>query len=195
MMLKKLLRTIWFYKAQFISMIIMVMLGVGVFIGFQGEWYSIEKNTYSFYDSTGFADYRIINSTGWSLKDYDIVKEINGIINSARYLDIKTNESKQNDVISLNVTTDIDVSGFVVTNGDNYDENSKDGVWISDEYAKKNDYKIGDSIALKYASMSFSGTIKGLIKSSEFLICVPDENQIMPDFDKFGYVYISPVMP
>ena len=34
MLLKKLFRTLWQYKAQFISMIIMVALGVGVFLGF-----------------------------------------------------------------------------------------------------------------------------------------------------------------
>ena len=69
MLFKKLLRTIWHYKAQFISMIIMVLLGVGVFVGFQGEWYSIEKDTYSFYDSTGFADYRLISEAGYSLEE------------------------------------------------------------------------------------------------------------------------------
>ena len=33
MLLKKLFRTLWQYKAQFISMVIMVALGVGVFLG------------------------------------------------------------------------------------------------------------------------------------------------------------------
>ena len=71
MLFKKLLRTIWHYKAQFISMIIMVLLGVGVFVGFQGEWYSIEKDTYSFYDSTGFADYRLVSETGYTSEEMD----------------------------------------------------------------------------------------------------------------------------
>ena len=43
MLVKKMLRTAWLYKAQFISMILMVMLGVGVFVGFNMEWASIEK--------------------------------------------------------------------------------------------------------------------------------------------------------
>lgn len=60
MLFKKLLRTIWHYKAQFISMIIMVLLGVSVFVGFQGEWKSIEVDTFAFYDETGFADYRLV---------------------------------------------------------------------------------------------------------------------------------------
>ena len=41
MLFKKLLRTMGKYKAQFISMIIMITLGVGVFLGFNMEWYSI----------------------------------------------------------------------------------------------------------------------------------------------------------
>ena len=60
MLFKKMFRTIKLYKAQFISMIIMIAMGVGVFIGFNIEWYSIEKNTNKFYDETNFADYRII---------------------------------------------------------------------------------------------------------------------------------------
>ena len=194
MLFRKLLRTIWHYKAQFISMILMVMLGVGVFVGFQGEWYSIEKDTYSFYDSTGFADYRLVSELGYSVDDYNKIKDIDGVKDISRYLSIKTNESKDNDVISLTVTTNNNVSGFIVIDGDDYDYESDNGIWISDQYALKNDYKLGDEITIKYGAISLTGVIKGLVKSSEYLICVPDENQMMPDFEKYGYLYISPVM-
>ena len=194
MLFKKLIRTIWHYKAQFISMILMVMLGVGVFVGFQGEWYSIQKDTYSFYDLTGFADYRLVSEASYSLDDYNKIKNIDGVDDLARYLAIKTNETKENDVISLTVTSNINVSGFVLSSGDEYDEESINGVWINDLYAEKNNYKLGDEITLKYGGLSLSGVIKGLVKSSEYLICVPDENQMMPDYSKYGYVYISPAM-
>ena len=194
MLFKKLLRTIWHYKAQFISMILMVMLGVGVFVGFQGEWYSIERDTHSFYDNTGFADYRLVSKTGYSVSEYEKIKEIDGVKDSSRYLSINTNETKENDIISLNVTSNINVSGFLVTSGEKYDENSTDSIWISDQYAKKNNYNLGDEIKLKYGGISLKGIVKGLIKSSEYLICVPDENQVMPDYNKYGYVFISPAM-
>jgi len=194
MLFKKLLRTIWHYKAQFISMIIMVMLGVGVFVGFQGEWYSIERDTYSFYESTGFADFRLVSETGYTLDEYNKIKALEGVTDSSRYLEIKTNETKENDTLALTVTSNMNVSGFLVTSGDNYDAASNDGIWISDQYANKNNYKLGDEITLKYGAISITGKIKGLIKSSEYLICVPDENQMMPDFNKYGYVYISPAM-
>ena len=180
MLFKKLLRTIWHYKAQFISMIIMVMLGVGVFVGFQGEWYSIEKDTHSFYHSTGFADYRLVYEKGYSLIEEEKIASIEGVEKAGRYTAITTNETRENDVISISITTDINVSGFLLIKGAQYDASSIDGMWMSDQYATKNNYKIDDEVTLKYGSISLTGHIKGLIKSSEYLICTPGENQMMP---------------
>ena len=42
------------YKAQFISMIIMIALGIGIFVGFNMEWVSIDVNTSSFFEKTNF---------------------------------------------------------------------------------------------------------------------------------------------
>lgn len=194
MLFKKLLRTIWHYKAQFISMIVMVLLGVSVFVGFQGEWKSIEVDTFAFYDQTGFADYRLVNETGYSIEEMEKIQNIEGVDKVSRYVSVKTNETKENDVVAVTVTTNFDVSSFVVISGEKYDEASLDGVWISDQYANKNNYKLGDNISLKYGSHTFTGKIQGLIKSSEYLICTPGESQVMPDFNTYGYVYISPNM-
>ncbi len=194
MLFRKLLRTIWHYKAQFISMIIMVILGVGVFVGFQGEWKSIEVDTHQFYEATGFATYRLINESGYSLEEMNKIGEISGVNKVSRYISVKTNETKENDVVAVTVTTNFDVSSFIVTSGDSYDEASTDSVWMSDLYAKANNYKLGDDISLKYGHITLTGKIKGLIKSSEYLICTPGENQMMPDYKTYGFVYISPAM-
>ena len=74
MLLKKLFRTLWQYKAQFISMVIMVALGIGVFFGFNVEWYSLEVNTTEIYDATGFADFRIYSDKGFSPEDLEAFK-------------------------------------------------------------------------------------------------------------------------
>ena len=38
------------------------------------------------------------------------------------------------------------------------------------------------------------GKVVGLIKSGEHMICVRDESQLMPDFNSYGFAYISPAM-
>ena len=60
MLAKKLWRTMGLYRAQFISMILMIALGIGIFVGFNMEWVSIKTNTEHFFSETGFADYRIV---------------------------------------------------------------------------------------------------------------------------------------
>ena len=66
MLLKEMLRTLRQYKAQFISMALMIMLGVGVFVGFNMEWYSLQVNVGEHLQSTGFSDYRIFARTAVS---------------------------------------------------------------------------------------------------------------------------------
>lgn len=193
MLLKKLFRTMREYKAQFISMIIMVGLGVGIFVGFNMEWVSIEKNTQYFYDLTHFADYRIYNENGFDAEDAEKIQEIAGVDKASRFLSVNVDvREKKGTSVALSVTEDKNVSSFTVLSGESYDENSKDGIWLSDAYALKNDIKIGDTITFDYKNKTFSGVVKGLIKSSEYLICTADETQLMPDFTKHGFAYISP---
>ena len=79
MLLRKLFRTLWHYKAQFISMVIMIALGVGVFLGFNIEWYSLEVDTAEIYESTGFADYRIYSDKGFSEDDLEKILAVDGV--------------------------------------------------------------------------------------------------------------------
>ena len=63
MLLRKLWRTMRQYKAQFISMILMIALGIGVFVGFNMEWVSIQENTHRLFDETGPVSYTHLNSS------------------------------------------------------------------------------------------------------------------------------------
>ena len=82
MLRRKLLRTAKVYRVQFISMILLVALGIGVFVGFNAEWVTIGKDTDKFFDECGFADYRAIDEDGikktiqWYLENKDWWEEI-----------------------------------------------------------------------------------------------------------------------
>ena len=94
MLFKKLWRTIKLYKAQFISMIIMIAIGIGIFVGFNMEWVSIDKNTTYLFNETNFADYRIVDENGFSSQDADLVKSLNGIDKVSRYLSVNAEISE-----------------------------------------------------------------------------------------------------
>ena len=194
MLLRKLWRTMGLYKAQFISMIIMISLGIGIFIGFNMEWVSIEKNTGGFFDDTGFADYRIVSEAGFTKNDLKSIEDMDGVDRASRYVCVNADvKGRDGDSVALTVTENEDVSGFMVVQGDAYDSKSTDGIWLSDRYAGANNIAAGDKLTLEYKNFEIKGEVKGLIKASEHMVCVRDETQIMPDYDTYGYAYISSV--
>ena len=194
MLRKKRLRTFGKYKAQFLSMIIMVALGIGVFLGFNMEWYSLERNTAEIYEATGFADFRIFSEKGFSEEDLDAVLAMEGVEDATRYLSVNASVKDDTDIVAVTVSENMNVSGILLTAGEPYDADSTDGIWLSDSYAESNGISTGDSLELSYKGIDIRGTVRGLVKSGEYLICLPDETQLMPDYSSYGYAYISPAM-
>lgn len=191
MLIRKLFRTAWRYKSQFLSMIIMVAIGVGIFLGFNMEWKSIEVDTLSFLEDTNYADYRLYAETGFSEEDIETIQEIDGVEAATRYLAVNVGVKDEKKSVSLNVSENYTVSTMLVMEGAEYDDKA-DGIWLSDKFAAANDIKLGDSLVLVYTGMEIEGEVIGLVKSGENMICVADENQLMPDYESFGFVYISP---
>lgn len=191
MLIRKLFRTAWRYKAQFISMIIMIAIGVGVFLGFNIEWQSIESDTSAFFEQTNYADYRMYDETGFSVKDVEAIQNIDGVEVATRYLCVNVGIQDTKKSIALNVSENYSVSTMLVIDGEAYDESS-DGIWLSDRFAQENGIAIGDVLTATYRGLKIGGEVVGLIKSGENMICVADENQLMPDFESFGFAYISP---
>ncbi len=194
MLVRKLIRTIGKYKAQFISMVVMIALGAGVFVGFNIEWFSLEKNGDDFFSKTLYADYRVYSETGFSEENIEAIRNIEGVESAVRYLSVNTTVKGEQKSLALCVTENTGVSDFLVIdrlNGAEYTPSSE-GMWLSDKYAAANGVALGDIVTVTYQGTEFKAEVVGLIKSPEFAVCIPDETQIMPDYSTYGYFYISP---
>ena len=192
MLIRKLFRTAWSYKAQFISMIIMITLGMGIFLGFNMEWKTIEVDTEKFFEDTNYADYRLYSQDGFTADELDKIASIDGVDAASRFLSVNLEiKGEKKKSLALDVSESFTVSTFVVTDGKGYDKNGA-GFWLSDKFASANGYKTGDELTLEYQGTDISGKIVGLIKSGEHMICVADKNQVMPDYNTFGFAYMSP---
>lgn len=191
MLIRKLFRTAWRYKAQFISMVIMIAIGTGVFLGFNIEWKSIEADTSSFFEETKYADFRLYCETGFTEEDIHAIQKIQGVDAATRFLSVNADVVGGKTAVALLVSEDYTVSTMHLSEGSPYDESS-DGIWLSDQFAEKNGYKIDDILTLSCKGCEIEGEIVGLIKSGEMMICTADENQLMPDYKSFGFAYITP---
>ena len=146
------------------------------------------------FEETGYADYRLISETGFSEAELEKIGQIAGVQEAARYLTVTADVAeREGDSVALAVTTNPAVSGVLVTDGEDYDPQSADGIWLSDHYAAENDLSVGDTLTLTYKSLSLTGRIRGLIKAGEFMVNVRDSSQLMPDYKTYGFAYIAPV--
>ena len=175
-------------------MILLIALGISVFVGFNAEWVTIGADTESFFRDCGFADYRIIDEDGISSADVGKIRDLEGVAGVSRFLSVNADVGGSDDQLALTVTESEHTSGFVLTEGEKYDRWDPEGFWLMDKYAELNGIKPGDKLTVAFKDMEFTGTVRGLIESAEYLICVRDESQVMPDFNTYGYVYASPAM-
>lgn len=172
-------------------MTLMVAIGVGVFLGFNIEWKSIEADTSAFFENTNYADFRLYSETGFSETDIEAIQKISGVNAATRFLSVNAEVKDTKKSVALMASEDYTVSTMLITQGQAY-ERSSDGIWLSDQFAEKNDIAIGDTMTLSYKGVEINGEVAGLCKSGEMLICTADENQLMPDFETFGFAYVSP---
>ena len=191
---RKLWRTIGIYRVQFISMVLMIIIGIGMFVGFNMEWYTIERDLDTSLDASNFADYRIYSESGFDEAALDCIKAVDGVDAAARYLSVNATVDGSSNTLAMSVTSDPAVSFFSLISGEEYDAESENGIWLSDKYADANDISLGDELTVVYKNVKLDGKVVGLIKSAEYLICVADDTQLMPDFTTHGFAYISPAM-
>ena len=172
-------------------MVIMIAIGVGIFLGFNIEWKSLETDALGFLADTDYADYRLYAEGGFSEDDIKQINIIDGVDAATRYFSVNVGIKDTKKSVTLNVSEDYTVSTMMVTDGAEYDQSSN-GIWLSDKFANANNIKIGDTLTFTYMGIEISGEIVGLCKSGENLVCVADENQLMPDYEAHGFAYISP---
>ena len=136
-------------------MVIMIAIGVGIFLGFNMEWYSLEKDATDFLEATHYADFRIYSETGFTGEDIAAIQSIDGVEAATRYFNVNVGIKDSKDSLALNVSENCTVSTLLVTDGAEYDKAS-DGIWLSDKYAAANDIKVGDSLSVTYQGMEIN---------------------------------------
>lgn len=191
MLKRKIIRTLLNYKAQMISMLLMIILGVGIFLGCNIEWYSIKTNRTNYYEDTGYPEYRIYKDS-FSLDELQYVKDFSDVKYATRAL-TTLGSLNNNTYLMLNVLEDCQNIKPLYIDGEVY-SNEADCIYLSDLYAKENNIKLNDYLDIEAEGFKIHEPVKGLIKSSEYLICLKDSSQLLPNYKEYVYCYLSPKM-
>ena len=190
MLKKKMIRDVLKNKSQFITILLMVMVGVMVYAGIEAYMDGMTDTANRFYTKNNLPDVNVIG-TSFTKDDLSSIKSIDNVVDAERKLTLTMNDAKDNDKSYLvNVIEDNNISKFYVKDGTSFDK-KKSGVWLDYFYAKENNIKVGDKISFKYEKYVFNEKVNGLIYVPDHVYDVKDESQIMPNHKTYGFLYMS----
>lgn len=190
MLKKKMIRDVLKNKSQFITILLMVMVGVMVYAGIEAYMDGMTDTANRFYTKNNLPDVNVIG-TSFTKDDLNDIKSIDNVVDAERKLTLTMNDAKDNNKSYLvNFIEDNNISKFYVKDGTSFDK-EKDGVWLDYFYAKENNIKVGDEISFKYEKYVFNEKVNGLIYVPDHVYDVKDESQIMPNHKTYGFLYMS----
>lgn len=186
---KKLFRDMKKNKMQFITIFLMVFLGVFVYAGIHAYMDGMQKSSDIYYEKNNLQDIWI-SGKNFTDEDLEKVKSIPNIKDAERQLTVNAIYKEKEIDLQTNFIESNNISKFYVIDGEGFDK-EKSGVWVDYYFAKNNDLKVGDEITLRYQNMDLKEKILGLIETPDHVYATKDETEVFPDHSKFGYVYLS----
>lgn len=190
MLYKKMLRDISNYKIQFISIFLMAFLAVFIFTGVSSEAIFLEDNINAYYDETNLAD-AWIYANNIDDEFVDIVSDLGPTTQTERQLVLSSiADFNTNPEIKLHFIEDNEISKFYLVEGEKFDLNDEDGVWLDKSFADNKSLEIGDNITFKFNGMEVEKEIKGLVYSPEYVYSLP-YYAVKPVHGTYGFAYMS----
>ncbi len=186
---KKLLRDIKHNKMQFITIFLMVFLGVFVYAGIHAYMDGMQKSADDYYASNNLQDIWV-SGKNFSKEDLDKIKSLPNVKDAERELTITTLYKEKNFDLQTNFIESNNISKFYVLDGEEFGK-EKSGLWIDYYLAQNQDIKVGDEITLKFDNYEFKEKVLGLIEVPDHVYLTKDETEVFPNHKTFGYVYLS----
>lgn len=190
MLRKKMLRDIFQNKSQFITIFLMVLIGVMVYTGIEAYMNGMTTAADKFYTENNVQDLNIIGQN-FTKTDLDNVKALDNVNDAERKLVVTGLDANNKDkTFLISFIESNNISKFYIFSGEKF-SSTKKGVWVDKFYADNNNLKVGDTLKIKYEDLILEEKILGLINVPDHIYDVKDESEIVPDRSNFGYVYMS----
>ena len=188
MLFRKMIRDIKSNVSQFITIFLMVLIGVMAYSGIESYMDGMKTTADTFYSENNLQDLNVMGAN-FTKEDLDKIKEIDHVKDAERKLSITALTDKDKTLL-LNFIESNNISSFYIVDGEEFSYDL-DGVWLDEFYAKENNIKVGDEILVKYEDMELHEKVRALINVPDHLYDVRDESELYPDRKEFGFAYVS----
>ena len=190
MLRRKMFRDILKNKSQFITILLMVTIGVMVYAGIEAYMDGMTTTADKFYTESNLQDINVLGKN-FTTTDLEEIKNIKNVNKAERKLEVSMMDSKDKDKSYLvSIIESNEISKFYVSDGENFAVDKK-GIWLDYFYAKENNIKIGDKLSFKYDGYEFKEKVLGIIYVPDHVYAVKDASQLMPNHKTYGLIYMS----
>ena len=190
MLARKMFRDIRFNLSQFITIFLMVFIGIMAYSGIRSYMYGMTKSAEIFYKEQNLQDLEAM-APNFTDKDLEKVKKIGHVKNAERRLTIVGNMDSEKDItLQMNFIEENEISKFYVVQGEGFNK-EKSGLWLDEYFANNNNIKVGDTIKIKYDGETLEEKVLGLINIPDHVYDIKDESAIFPTHTDYGFVYMS----
>ena len=187
MLKRKMFRDIHKNLSQFITIFLMIMIGIMAYSGIKAYMDGMRDTADKFYSENNLFD---LNVMGYlSHDDLKAIKEIDNVKDAELKLSV-TATTDSDKTLLLNFIESNNISKFYVFEGEKFDFN-KSGIWLDNFYCKENNIEVGDIILVKYDNMELHEKVLGKINVPDHLYDTRDESELYPDRKEFGFAYMS----
>ncbi len=190
MLFKKMLRDLKRHRTQFISIFLMIFMGVFTYTGLNAVGRGMSQSGREFYNETNLAD-AFLYGGNFTKEEVRRLEQEDSISKAERRLKVDAAlESDAKTTLQLNFVESNQVSSNHITEGEPFHPDGK-GIWIDSSFAEANSLKVGDTIGLTVQGNVLSETIKGFIMNPEYVYAVKDDNEVIPNHACYGYAFLS----
>lgn len=187
MLKRKLFRDIKKNLSQFITIFLMIMIGIMAYSGIEAYMDGMKNTADKFYTENNLQDLNVVGML--SKDDLENTKKLDYIKNAEGKISV-TALTDNDKTLLLNFIEENEISKFYVFDGIEFDK-EKSGIWLDNFYAKENNIKVGDTVLVKYDTLELYEEVLGLINVPDHLYDTRDESELYPDRKEFGFAYMS----
>ena len=168
MLFRKMLREFKANFGPFFSVFLLAAIAMMLFITMEGHVVSQNVARGKYHDACNLSDIWMYGE-GFTSDDLKAVRNLDFVEQAQLRMQVTASAPKQDGAqVDLFLMKENEVNTPYLIEGEDFNPDDTDGVWIANAFAKKRDLHVGDAFTIEYNGVTFTKTIRGLVESVEY---------------------------
>lgn len=168
MLFRKMLRELKSNFGSFFSVFVLAVIAMMMFIMMEGHVVSQNAARSKYHYACNLSDIWMYGE-GFSGEDLETVRNLDFVKQAQLRMQVTASAPKQDGAqVDLFLMKENEVNTPYLIEGEDFNPDDTDGVWIANAFAEKRDLHVGDAFTIEYNGVTFTKTIRGLVESVEY---------------------------